>query len=175
MNNKIEWNKVGPKLLVAIENHIEWIKTNGINYEFNLQMAMGELENVIKNVNKSPLQKKNNSNYSIIPANCRTDDGKVSIDFDAVQWFRQATFEEIRKLILCEFMCDYPADAVAHYMADIDKRVDEMFTYLEIVSRNQTRDFMGFECRIDKDAAWRWLKKFYPNMSRKLERAVENA
>ncbi len=82
----------------------------------------------------------------MIQAECHSDDRKIEITFDATPWWEQATDKQKQALRDCGGGGDYPADAVAEYMADHDDGVRRMFNYLEIV------DDQGYECNVELPA-----------------------
>ena len=95
----------------------------------------------------------------MIKAQCWSDDRCVEVEFDATPWFKQANKKQISELAVCGWCGAYPSDAVAHYMANRDKQVAEMFTYLDLRSRITT---IGFECAVDVNDALCWLKRWRP-------------
>jgi len=92
----------------------------------------------------------------MIKAECHSDDHNVEVNFDATTWFKQASDKDILDLDGCGWGGDYPADEVAEFIGNHNKRIAEMFRYLEIV-RDQ-----GFECNVDEASARKWLKKNRP-------------
>ena len=106
----------------------------------------------------------------MIKAQCWSDDRCVEVDFDATEWFKQATTKEIIDLANCGWRGDYPSDAVAHYMAEHNKEVAEMFKYIEIRNKSQIPDMMGgFECAVNEDDAMNWLTINRPHVAEKIE------
>jgi hypothetical protein len=100
-----------------------------------------------------------------IKAECHSDDHAVEVTFDAVPFFKKATYKEILALAKCGWGGDYPADEVAIYMAGKNKEVKDMFTYVE--ARRKQAD-VGFECHVDKVEAINWLLKNRPKIHAKL-------
>ncbi len=92
-----------------------------------------------------------------IKAECHSDDRVREATFDATPYFVQANAETIGALAECGWGGDYPADIVAHFMAEHDKQVRLMFKYLELVS--DKRDAPGFECHVNESDALGWLKE----------------
>lgn len=90
----------------------------------------------------------------MIKAECWSDDRCIEVKFDATKWFKKATDKEILALANCGWRGDYPADAVAHFMADHRHDVAEMFTYLGMRAKIET---IGFECSVDSESALKWL------------------
>jgi hypothetical protein len=92
-----------------------------------------------------------------IPAEVHSDDHAAEASFDAAPWFRQASDQDIKDLIECGFRGDYPADEVAQWEANVtaNEEVIEVFTY--VCTRRNVAD-IGFECSVDEDAAFNWLR-----------------
>ena len=93
----------------------------------------------------------------VIPAEAWTDDHKIEVKFDALEWFKQANDEEIRNLAGCEWSLDEPADEVAIWTADnaYQDGLCKLFWYTSNIAG-------GFECRVDEEKARQWLKKERP-------------
>ena len=96
-----------------------------------------------------------------IKAKAHSDDRVYEVDFDAEPYFRNANAEAILQLAKCGWGGDYPADNVVLYVAEksLNDNVVAMFGYLE--RKNKTAD-VGFECRVDRESAMRWLKDRMP-------------
>lgn len=94
-----------------------------------------------------------------IKAKCHSDDHAVECTFNAVPFFKKAKGKDIIALAKCGWGGDYPADAVAEYMAGRNKEIADMFRYIEI--RKGIAD-IGFECHVDETEAMAWLKKNKP-------------
>ncbi len=92
-----------------------------------------------------------------INAECHSDDRVREADFDATPWFRQASAESIAGLAACGWGGDYPADGVAHFMAEHNEEVGKVFQYLDLVS--DKKDAPGFECHVDETDAMAWLRE----------------
>lgn len=96
-----------------------------------------------------------------IPAECHSDDHRVEIDFDAVDWFRQASAEEIADLADCEWGGDMPADEVARFFSgNVTGRLFKYLDFDPVMSFSD--DKVGFECHVDDEAAIAWLKANRP-------------
>lgn len=96
-----------------------------------------------------------------IHAECHTDDYAFEYEFDAGRWFEQATVEQIIALARCGWGGDYPADAVAEWMAQQDERLGLLFSYLELAAKGKT---VGFECHVSERDANRWLGEHRPSV-----------
>jgi len=96
-----------------------------------------------------------------IAAECHSDDYIYEVKFDAEEWFKQASADEIGDLILCDWRGDYPADEVALHMQQHDPRISELLTYVQKVG--EFKD-MGFEVSVNEDDAIKWLKKHRPEI-----------
>lgn len=107
----------------------------------------------------------------IIGAECHSDDWVVEVKFNALEWFKNATDEEILSLASCGWGGDYASDAVAHFMEEKDEKVDDMFKYLKLASSQ--RYSPGFECNItDVYAALCWLKENRPDVLKTIHEEV---
>jgi hypothetical protein len=102
-----------------------------------------------------------------IPAEVHTDDYHYEVAFDALPWFEQASDQEIIALARCGWGGDYEADEVAEFCADHNAQVARLFDYLSHGPR-MGRDSVGFECRVDNNAALVWIKTNRPALSDKL-------
>jgi hypothetical protein len=91
----------------------------------------------------------------MIKAECHSDDRCVEVDFDATPWFEKASEKEVMSLFRCGWRGDYPSDAVAHFMADLNESIAEMFLYLGIRAKKEE---IGFECSVNEEDAMIWLK-----------------
>lgn len=90
-----------------------------------------------------------------IPAECHSDDRVVEINFDALEWFEQATDKQIHSLVDCGFGGDYPADEVSIFFGQTT--TERLSTYLTFVR-------CGFECYVDEDAAISWIRANRPHL-----------
>lgn len=99
-----------------------------------------------------------------ISASVRTDDARRDVEFDASPWFLQASDEEIIGLADIDWSGDYAADAVAQYIRDqrLDADVSEFFGYHEAANEalSMFEDPIGFEVRVDREDALKYLRAF---------------
>ncbi len=104
----------------------------------------------------------------MIRAHAHSDDHRYSLEFDATPWIEEATGAEIRKLAEQGFASDYAADSVAQAVGDwelthrepcdepdCDSPLNKMFAYLSLIPNAEER---GFECSVNEDDVWAWLK-----------------
>jgi len=106
-----------------------------------------------------------------VSASCRSEDGRVEVSsFDVTPWFAQVGDERIRALQEEGYGGNRAADSVAEFAADYDPRVQQLFTYLEIVNLKET--VCGFDCYVDAVEAEAWLRIHRPHL---LARAQEGA
>jgi hypothetical protein len=105
----------------------------------------------------------------VIPAEAYSDDNQVKVNFDAEPWFNQAPDYEIEGLAECGWGGEEPADYVAYFFdATSTKR---LFDYLSFgLTMPYTGETVGFECRIDENAALAWLEKHRPDLWKKIYR-----
>jgi hypothetical protein len=92
----------------------------------------------------------------MIKAEVHDDNHQNKVNFDATPWFVGATDEEIQDLAECDWGGDYPADAVAEMIANVDPKVNNV---LEFKSHD-----VGFECHVDGDSAIEWIKNNRPHL-----------
>ena len=109
----------------------------------------------------------------VIAAEAHSDDRVVEAEFDAEPWFEQASEEDVLQLARCGWKHDYPADAVAHFVADRESNVADLFKYLNLVAYQKNAP--GFECSVDRDEALAWIGKnrsqWYPRVLREEQEA----
>lgn len=91
----------------------------------------------------------------MINANCRSDDGALSVDFDAEPYFLQASSDDIRDLVACDWGGDYPADNVALFFEGKPEHSE-----LSVVVTRA----VGFECRVNSADAMEWIKDNRPEL-----------
>jgi hypothetical protein len=107
----------------------------------------------------------------MIRAEVHSDDNVVKINFDATDWFTQATEEQIVELARCGWRGDYPADEVAMWTSDQNSEVARVFAYLEEISIHQ-KETLGFECSVNAKDAIAWLKANQPQVEYAVELAI---
>lgn len=95
----------------------------------------------------------------LIPAEVHTDDQVHKVHFDAVEFFEQASDNEIRNLHKIGWGGDYDSDYVAHFMSDKDVNVSGLF---------ERKGEQGFECHIDSDKAESWVSEHRPELAKEL-------
>jgi hypothetical protein len=98
----------------------------------------------------------------VINAEVHSDDWQAAVKFEALDWFEQASDEEIKALMKCDFGGDYPADEVAQWMAERNEWVQHVFDYVS--ECREFTDEMGFECHIDPSDAYVWLAHYRPHL-----------
>lgn len=67
----------------------------------------------------------------IIPARFTSDDGVVSVDFDAQEWFSTIEAKEINELYACDFSADYVCDNAAYFMAEKNPELEKAIKYVQ--------------------------------------------
>lgn len=110
-------------------------------------------------------------NEIVIAAECHSDDRAVEVDFDAEDWFKTAKDNEIIALAACGFGGDYPADYVAESLADVNKEIADMYSYIQMRSRNGT---IGFECYVNETDALTWISINRSNLIPLIKEANED-
>lgn len=91
----------------------------------------------------------------MINAVIRSDDGAVSVSFDASAWFEQASDSEIIELARCGWGGDYAADEVSQFFSGT--QTGKVFDYLENHPASETNDAIGHETHVDMDEAVEWV------------------
>jgi hypothetical protein len=109
----------------------------------------------------------------IIHAFAWTDDHAVEVNFDALEWFKQASDDDILGLSRCNayeeyWGYDYPSDEVAIWTADINGALSDLFWYQQVSKKG------GFECRVDVLDAMKWLKEHRPELATSIEEEEDN-
>jgi len=117
--------------------------------------ASDDLTEVLKQI-KNELHMMHLKVYKI-RAEVHTDDRNVEVNFNAIEWFDQATDDQIRNLAQCDYGGDYPADVVAQYMADHDKGVEDLFTYIRLMAGKKNSP--GFEVHVNANDVTKYLKE----------------
>lgn len=108
-----------------------------------------------------------------ITADVHSDDHKMNVQFDARLWFMQADDKDIIDLAQCGWGGDYPADAVATFMAGQQDDVQAVFDYIVAVKTQINGDTMGFECHVDGAQAMNWIRQQRPSLILQIEAIYE--
>lgn len=112
---------------------------------------------------------------NLIRAECHSDDHNVEVDFDATEWFRQASEKDVLALAQCGWGGDYAADAVAIHMADSHPKIASMFQYLHIIRDDPTKkDCGGFECHVNGGDALAWVRSHRRAWARKVRHVADD-
>lgn len=102
-----------------------------------------------------------------VSATVSSDDGEVSVDFNAAPWFAQASDDEILGLAAIRWQNGAEADAVAEFFRDNETR--DLFDYIGTVNRSRRRrsvqDPLGFEVEVDRDEALGWIARHRPDLA----------
>lgn len=93
----------------------------------------------------------------IIAAEVHDDDWLHQVHFEALDWFEQATEEELKALIDCGFRGDYASDWVAEWTADHNTEVQAIMDWIQ-------EEGSGFEVSVNEDDAMVWLAHYRPHM-----------
>jgi hypothetical protein len=108
-----------------------------------------------------------------IPAECHSDDRVFEVAFDPLAWFEQADPEDIVELARCGWGGDYPADAVARFMAEQNGEVQALFDSLDRLGDLPShKDLRGFECHVEEEAALAWLRANRPEVYEDVRREL---
>ena len=97
----------------------------------------------------------------VIKANAQSDDGSIFIEFDAEPWFKQALDKDIFALARNGWGGCYPADQVVTDSSSWVPKLADMLRFLELNNalKHDRRQELGFECLVDTDDAWNWLRE----------------
>lgn len=93
-----------------------------------------------------------------IKANVHSDDWRHDVDFNAIDWFRHATDQEILDLARCDWQYDLPADRVAKHFEDTHPSISALMEHCR-----KTKG-CGFECSVDPEEAFSWVTLHRPHL-----------
>lgn len=99
----------------------------------------------------------------MIKAKIHTDDFVYSIDFDATNWFEQASSQDLVKLIMCNFR-GRPADNAALFFEDRSAdKIENLDIFSATIAIKVLFDYcrrikVDSQCVINEDDARKWLK-----------------
>lgn len=112
-----------------------------------------------------------------IPAKCHNDPRpQFQIDFDAVEWFQQATDQKIKDLADCDWHGNGTADdSVASFFRGKSAEVTGLFDYVRDFNLNKEphEAILEFECSVDEDCAMDWLRLHRVGLFMELNRDSE--
>jgi len=106
-----------------------------------------------------------NKEKFMIHAEAHSDDYIAEVKFDAVQWFQNASDQEIVNLIKCDFGGDYAADDVVRYFIEKNTAVSDFFSYFDNKPIMVNGDTVGFECHVDIEDAEEWILVNRPQLT----------
>ena len=86
------------------------------------------------------------------------------------RFFEDAPDDDLFELANVKWGGDVPADRVAYFMEDRNKKIRKMFEYLHSPSVRDRKDPPGFECYVNGPDAIKWLKKNRPRLAMAIER-----
>jgi hypothetical protein len=92
-----------------------------------------------------------------VKARFHTDDYRFEVDFDAQEYFAQASVDSLLAIAEAGFSGDYCTDNVAEFMQGRNEEIDEGFAYIHALQRSSMKDPPGFECRVDAEDFYRWM------------------
>jgi hypothetical protein len=98
-----------------------------------------------------------------VRAEVHSDDHMHEVAFDAVEWFQQASDEEIIALAKIEWGGDYEADEVAKHFEDENEGIEALMSYC-----CRSQNAVGFECSVGSEDALKWLKEHRPRVYEQL-------
>ena len=105
-----------------------------------------------------------------IAAECYDDLFHHRVTFDSVDWFVQASDQEIMDLAECGWGGNLPADAVAEFFENKNDDIDRVFKAVRFFNNPRWgyKRKIGFECQIEEDSAVNWLRVHRPNIYKKI-------
>lgn len=102
-----------------------------------------------------------------ISATVHSDDYHIDFEFNAAPWFSQASDDEIVALAKIDWGGDYEADDVAQFFKKSTTK--KLFDYLATSPTMGKDETVGFECHIDADEAYRWLRENRPEVTKAID------
>ncbi len=106
----------------------------------------------------------------VILADCYTDDRQHEAQFDATDWFEQATDQAIESLVVRQRTEEDDASAVALWFRDRNPKVTAMFEEIERFDSIQDsyQGTLDFECYVSERSLFDWLKINRPRLFNRL-------
>ena len=108
----------------------------------------------------------------MIKATAKSDDGRFKAEFDATQWFEQASPEAVYALAQDGWGGNYEADSIVYFFEGVLPNVGNIVRFC-LASAGGTEEPIGFICEIDAKDAMAWLKKNWPEMLDAIYRDTE--
>lgn len=94
-----------------------------------------------------------------------SDDHIQKASFDAQDWFKQATDEDILELAREGYSHDFTSDNVARFFRETNEDVKRVFDYLDTIKDVPSKkDVNGFGCTVDEDQAITWVDANRPHL-----------
>ena len=97
----------------------------------------------------------------MITSKCYSDDHQVEVEFDATDWFKQASTKEILDLSICDWGGDYASDDVALFYSTTTTA--PVFEHNNQKITRDRKDQIGFENRVNEEQALAWLTENRPD------------
>jgi hypothetical protein len=104
-----------------------------------------------------------------ISATMITDDGVAKVEFNAAEWFKDATDKEIFELAQQGWGQCEVADSVAEHFDSGNARLEHVaraFEYLHSANQFKT---LGYACSVDPDEAMYWLERRRPKLFKAIQ------
>lgn len=93
----------------------------------------------------------------VVKARFWTDDHRFEVDFEAQDYFAQASVDSLLSIAEVGFSGDYCTDNVAEFMQGRNEGIDDGFAYIHAVQKSAMKDAPGFECSVDSEDYFRWM------------------
>jgi len=137
-----------------LNGHKSWNHAVGAAKALEQSMSAERVPNTVPRALLSPA----------VNASGWSDDRVFEVSFDAAAWFAEATDDAIFALYQCGWRSDYPADSVLEHFRDGLEAVTDLFDYVDVRTRAHSGDAIGFECAVNSDDAFVWLKVHRPQL-----------
>jgi len=97
----------------------------------------------------------------VVKARFWTDDHRFEADFEAQDYFAQASVDSLLSIAEVGFSGDYCTDYVAEFMQGRNEDIDDGFAYIHALQKSAMKDPPGFECSVDAGDYFRWMDHHY--------------
>jgi hypothetical protein len=110
----------------------------------------------------------------VIPAVARSHDKQLAVEFDAEPYFAAAEEQDLMELAKRDFSGGHPAWTMAEALAPNEPELRALLDQVIAASaRGEVIGFVGFDCRVDRQAALAWIGHHRPRLAERIERRPE--
>jgi len=89
-----------------------------------------------------------------------SDDKTMSVTFDGVPWFTQATHEELVTLAEDSWENELSSDIIAFHSEKLVPEVESVIAYVnQLATMPDKADVAGFSCKVNSEQALKWLEE----------------